>query len=110
MDPALNVVIRPRPSDIWNALRERTADIANIHVQSRLDLSAWARALSVVVHPGESTAALEAVSAGVPALTLGLAANTNAATDVSHLAADAVTVLGLHHGRLSGMLPTFPSE
>lgn len=110
MDPALNVVIRPHPSDSWNALRERTADIANIHVQSHLDLSAWVRASSVVVHPGMSTAALEAVSAGVPALSLGLTANANVATDISHPAAGAPTVLDLHHRRLVGTLPTFPTE
>lgn len=110
MDAALNVVIRPHPSDSWNALRERTADIANIHVQSHRDLSAWVRASSVVVHPGMSTAALEAVSAGVPALSLGVAADTNVATDISHPAADAATVLELHHRRLVGTLPTFPAE
>ena len=110
MDTALNVVIRPHPSDSWNALRERTADTANIHVQSHRDLSAWIRASSLVVHPGGSTAALEAVSAGVPAVSISLAADTNVATDISHPAADAAKVLELHHRRLVGKLPTFPTE
>lgn len=65
------IVVRPHPSDSWSEWRHRTRQLNNVFVDSSLDLSAWARSASAVVHPGTSTAAIESVVARVPAISVG---------------------------------------
>ena len=62
------VVIRPHPGESFNAWTTATSDDPRIAVNSSLDLAAWVRASIAVVHAGTSTAAVEAVCGGVPAL------------------------------------------
>lgn len=81
----IDVVIRPHPgSDSWDAWQRATADSSRISVEGHLDLSAWVRAATAVVHPGHSSAAFEAVLAGTPAVSAGLEDSSNAATRISH--------------------------
>ena len=107
--PGVSVVIRPHPSDSWFAWQSAVADLPNLHVESSQDLSVWARAASVVVHPGTSTAALEAICAGVPALSTASNPGTNVAADISYSAPTAADVLEFHQQRVGGGLEAVPS-
>lgn len=108
--PDVSVVIRPHPSDSWSAWHAAVADIPNMTVESGLDLSAWIRAASVVVHPGSSTAAFEAVCAGIPALSTGSNRIVNAATHISHPTPTAAAVIDQVHRRAEGRAQALPSS
>ena len=68
------VIVRLHPTDSWRQWNSLAKGFDNLFIDNALDLSAWVRCAKVVVHPGTSTAALESVLAGVPAIST----NTNA--------------------------------
>ena len=103
------VVLRPHPVDSWIAWQKTVADVPGIHIDTTYDLAAWTRVARAVVHPGTSTAAFEAVCAGIPAVSTQSKAKTNVATDLSHLAHDADHLIRLLTDAREGRLSTFPS-
>lgn len=84
-----SVVVRPHPMDSWATWIGMASDIPGLTVDSTYDLSAWTRVASAVVHPGTSSAAFEAVSAGTPAISTASNPTTNVATTLSHIASSA---------------------
>ncbi len=108
--PETSVVIRPHPSDSWSAWHAATSDIRNLAVESDLDLSAWVRASTLVVHPGTSTAALEAVCAGIPAISTASNRKSNVASSLSYLAATTQDVTDFHARSAGDDLPVLPSD
>jgi hypothetical protein len=102
------VVVRPHPSDSWNAWHRATVDLPNVWVDTTFDLAAWTRAAIAIVHPGTSTAAFEAVCAGVPAIATGSNPTSNAATRLSHRTSSIDEFVLLLAAAERGELPTFP--
>ena len=105
----LNVVVRPHPADSWVAWQSVVSNAPRMHIDSTFDLTAWARVAQVVVHPGKSTAAVEAVCAGTPTISTQSSLVTNVATDLSHLASDADHLAQLITEAEDGRLQTFPT-
>lgn len=105
----IQVVIRTHPSDSWARFAEVATSHPGIAVEWAYDLSVWARAAIAVVHPGTSTAALESVAAGTPAISLGAgSAEQFVSSRISHVA----TTLERLEELLTASpdLPTLPSE
>lgn len=65
------VVVRPHPSESWKAWQAVATQADNLFVDTAFDLAAWSSAAPVVVHPGESTSAIEFALGGKPAISLG---------------------------------------
>lgn len=105
----LTVVVRPHPADSWTAWQRAVADVPGMHIDTTYDLAAWTRVALAIVHPGTSTAAFEAVCAGTPAISTQSNVETNAATDLSHLARDAEHLMQLLTQARNGDLATFPT-
>lgn len=61
------VVVRPHPVEDWAAWKQAVSGFKGVDVESCFDLSPWVHAAEAVVH-FTSTAALEAFSAGKPAI------------------------------------------
>lgn len=105
------VVIRPHPVDSWRAWQEAVRDVPNLFVESVFDLSAWTRAAHAVVHPGTSTAAIESVCAGVPAISTSSNIHPAFIPDrLSHVAEDVDDLIGLLGRARHGELATLPSD
>lgn len=105
----IQVVIRPHQSDSWLAYQEFARSHPGIAVEWAYDLSVWARSAIAVVHPGTSTAALEAVTTATPAISLGTgSAEQFVSSRISHVA----TTLERLEELLTASpdLPTLPSE
>lgn len=64
------VIVRPHPADDWQVWKRHADRTENLYVDSTGDLSAWTHAAAAVVHPGTSTAAIEAVVSGCPAISV----------------------------------------
>lgn len=105
------VVVRPHPSDSWRAWQEAVRDVPNLFVESVFDLSAWTRAAHAVVHPGTSTAAIESVCAGVPAISTSSNIHPSFITDrLSYVAEDAQDLVRILRLAQRGELATLPSD
>lgn len=107
----VHVVIRPHPGESSAAWLEATADEPRITVSSALDLAAWVRASVALVHAGTSTAAVEAVCAGTPAIS----ADTDdgryfVSPQISHRAASTEHVAELVTAASRGQLPCLPDD
>jgi surface carbohydrate biosynthesis protein len=61
------VVVRPHPVEDWAAWQQAVEGMERVNVESCFDLAPWVHAAEAVVHY-TSTAALEAFSAGTPAI------------------------------------------
>lgn len=66
------IVVRPHPSESWHAWKAVTKEMPNVFVESAFDLSAWVASATAVIHPGQSTAAIESVMGDRPAISLQL--------------------------------------
>ncbi len=108
--PDTSVVIRPHPADNWLAWHTAIQGTPNLFVDSSLDLSAWTRAAAVLVHPGTSTAAFEAVSAGVPVLATASNRKSNVATTISHQLHSELHLLALCNDAFHKRLAIYPSD
>ncbi len=107
----LSVVVRPHPSDSWDAWNRAVAASPRLAVDTTFDLSAWTRAAVAVVQPGTSTAAFEAACAGVPAIsTESTPQQANAATRISHRRDTVEGVLEAIFAARLGHLATLPDE
>lgn len=107
--PETSVIIRPHPGDSWLQWRDLTAGLPNLYVEAAFDLSAWTRAASVVVHPGTSTAAFEAVCSGTPALSTTSNTVRNVASELSYTAPTAQAVLEYQRASVGKGLAAVPS-
>lgn len=105
------VVVRPHPADSWQAWQEAVRDVPNLFVESVFDLSAWTRAAHAVVHTGISTAAIESVCAGVPAISTASDIIPSFIIDrLSHVAEDADDLIQLLGRAQHAELDTLPSK
>lgn len=102
------VIVRPHPAESWNAWNRLVGPVDNLYLESAFELAAWTRGAFAVVHPGESTAALEAVIAGRPAISSGSYASS-LALPISHIASDPDHLIELLLAALTGGLPRFVS-
>ncbi len=98
------VIIRPHPAESWTAWADLIAPIRNLYLEKVFDLSAWTRNAIAVVHPGESTAALEAVVAGCPAISTG-SYPSDLMVPLSHVSRDPDHLIDLIRSAFSGTLP-----
>lgn len=103
------VIVRPHPNESWNAWNRLVGPVDNLYLESVFELAAWTRSALAVVHSGDSTAALEAVVAGRPAISTGSYASA-IALPISHIAADPDHLVELLHRAITGGLPRFVSS
>ena len=102
------VIIRPHPFESWNAWNNLVEPVDNLYLENAFELAAWTRSALAVAHPGESTAALEAVVAGRPAISTG-SYDSSLALPISHIATNPDHLVELLHGAVAGGLPRFVS-
>lgn len=110
----VNVIVRPHPADSWEAWSRLSSRAPNLYVTNAFDFAAWTRDAIAVVQPGISTAALEAVCAGVPAVST----HSNHAwlnqwetvpATISHDGNSYQRLMEVLTQALNGQLPTYPT-
>ncbi len=103
------VIVRPHPTDSWTAWSRFSAEIDNLYVTTAFDLGAWTRISRAVVQPGGSTAAFEAVCAGIPAISTQTAVGQSVPAEISHKADNETNLLELLDAALLGTLSVYPT-